>query len=514
VADYHFSVTQIKRSAGQSAVACAAYRAGEKLHSDYYGENSDYTKKKGVICADILLPVNAPAEFSDRETLWNAVEKAEKHPKAQLAYSFDFSLQNEFSIEENIAIAKEFIQKNFVDRGMIADYAIHLSEKEDGGAPNPHVHVMCPIRPLNSDGTWGAKQRRVFRLDDNGNRIRDGDGKELFDAVPTTDWGTPETLEHWRTAWAEINNAHFSEHNLRIKIDSRSFERQGLSQIPTVHKGPNVREMERRGIVTEKGERNRWIRQINASVRVLSERMNELISWIRDLKEQLSVKPEPTVAELLREYFDQRNAKAWSNIAKVNNLKEQARLMMYLENHGIVSVSDLKEHIDQVNEKAHPIQLQFIQIKNRLHTMDILEKAGERYTRAKPVYDQWYGIFFKKSKEKYAEQHKKELNAFHASRKQLQNGRYLDEKGNFDSDKLDRDREKLLLMMEQFREEHKPQSEQAEILSAIRKATSSVSKAEAQNRSKSSIPDKQISKETEQQTPPKKNRKKEDYSLD
>lgn len=401
-----------------------------------------------------------------------------------------------------------------VDRGMIADYAIHLSEKEDGDALNPHVHVMCPIRPLNPDGSWGAKQRRVYRLDKSGNRICDADGNPLFDAVPTTDWGTPETLEHWRTAWAEINNAHFSEHNLRIKIDSRSFERQGLSQIPTVHEGPNVREMERRGIVTEKGERNRWIRQINASVRVLSERMNDLISWIRDLKEQLSVKPEPTVAELLNEYFDQRNAKAWSNIAKVNNLKEQARLMMYLENHGIVSVSDLKEHIDQVNEKAHPIQLQFIQIKNRLHTMDILEKAGERYTRAKPVYDQWYGIFFKKSKEKYAEQHKKELNAFHASRKQLQNGRYLDEKGNFDSDKLDRDREKLLLMMEQFREEHKPQSKQAEILSAIRKATSSVSKAEVQNRSKSSIPDKQISKETEQQTPPKKSHKKEDYSLE
>ena len=214
MADYHFSVTQIKRSAGQSAIAAAAYRAGEKLHSEYYGEDSDYTRKKGVIETGILLPLNAPKNFAGREFLWNAVEKAEKHPKAQLAYSFDFSLQNEFSMEENILIAKEFIQRSFVDRGMIADYAIHLPDKADGGVPNPHVHVMCPIRPLNSDGSWGAKQRREYFLDENGNRICDEEGNELFIAVPTTDWGRPETLERWRAAWAEINNAHFAEHNI------------------------------------------------------------------------------------------------------------------------------------------------------------------------------------------------------------------------------------------------------------------------------------------------------------
>ena len=86
---YHFHVTQIKRSTGQSAVAAAAYRAGEKLHSEYYGEDSDYTRKGSVICSDILLPSHAPPEYADRETLWNAVEKAERGKKAQLAYSFD-----------------------------------------------------------------------------------------------------------------------------------------------------------------------------------------------------------------------------------------------------------------------------------------------------------------------------------------------------------------------------------------------------------------------------------------
>ena len=506
VADFHFSVTQIKRSAGQSAIASAAYRAGEKLHSDYYGEDSDYTKKKGVVCTGILLPVNAPAEFSDREVLWNVVEKAEKHPKAQLAYSFDFSLQNEFSIEENIAIAKEFIQKNFVDRGMIADYAIHLPEKEDGGTPNPHVHVMCPIRPLNPDGTWGIKQRRVYRLDENGNRIRDGDGRELFDAVPTTDWGTPETLELWRTAWAEINNTHFSEHELSTRIDNRSFERQGLSQIPTIHEGANVREMERRGIVTEKGSRNRWIRQINASVRILSERIKELLVWIKELKEQLSVKPEPTVAELLNEYFNQRNAKAWSNIAKVNNLKEQAKLMVYLENHDINTVSDLTEHISKVNETGAPVQQQFSGLREKLKALDGLEKAGERYTRTKLIYDEWYGIFFKKSKEKYAAEHKKELNTFHLTKKKLTESHYLDKDGNFDFNKLSRDRDKIVRETERFSEEHKPLREQAETLTAIRRAISSVSN--------DGISKEQKTKETERQTKSGRNRKKEEHSLE
>ena len=137
IALFHIHVTQIKRSAGQSAVAAAAYRAGEKLHSEYYGEISDYTRKGGVICSEILLPSHAPPEYADRETLWNAVEKAERGKKAQLAYSFDIALQNEFSMQENIDLARQFLLDNFVNRGMVADFAVHQPDKEDGGISNP-----------------------------------------------------------------------------------------------------------------------------------------------------------------------------------------------------------------------------------------------------------------------------------------------------------------------------------------------------------------------------------------
>ena len=118
-------MTQIKRSAGQSAVAAAAYRSGEKLHSEYYGEDSDYTRKGGVICSEILLPSHAPPEYADREILWNAVEKVEQGKKAQLAYSFDIALQNEFSMQENIDLARQFLLDNFVSRGMVVDFSIH-----------------------------------------------------------------------------------------------------------------------------------------------------------------------------------------------------------------------------------------------------------------------------------------------------------------------------------------------------------------------------------------------------
>ena len=238
---FHLSVTQTKRSAGQSAIASAAYRAGERLYSEYYGEYSDYTRKGGVICSDILLPSHAPPEYADRQTLWNAVEKAERGKNAQLAYSFDIALQNEFSLEENIALARQFLLENFVSRGMVVDFAVHQPDREDGGIPNPHFHVLCPIRPIEQNGKWGLKQRRVYELDEDGNRIRDADGKFVFNAVPTTDWGSPETLEYWRQTWAELCNGKFAEKGLDVRIDHRSYERQGVELLPTVHEGATVR---------------------------------------------------------------------------------------------------------------------------------------------------------------------------------------------------------------------------------------------------------------------------------
>lgn len=223
---------------------------GEKLHSDYYGEDSDYTAKHGVLHSEILLPPHAPERLRDRETLWNEVEKAERRKDAQLAYSFDIALQNELSFEENLELTRQFLQENLVVAGMIVDFAIH--DPERNGTQNPHFHVMAPIRPLNPDGTWGAKQRMVYRLDKAGQRIQKSNGKYAVDVVPTTDWGRPETLDRWREAWADLVNQKLDEKGLDCRIDHRSYADQAVDLLPTVHEGVAVRQMEQRGIRTEK----------------------------------------------------------------------------------------------------------------------------------------------------------------------------------------------------------------------------------------------------------------------
>lgn len=406
---YHFHVGQIKRSAGRSAVECAAYRAGEKLYSEYYGQVSDYTRKGGVIHAEILLPPHAPREYADRQTLWNAVEDAERNKNAQLAYSFDIALQNEFTLDENIQLARQFLLDNFVSRDMIADFAVHQPDK-DGGIANPHFHVMCPIRPLNLDGTWGAKQRRVYRED----------GK--FDAVPTTDWGRPETLEEWRETWAALCNAKFEEKGLPCRIDHRSYERQGIEQLPTVHEGVAVRQMEARGIVTDKGEHNRWIKFASAMLRTLGERIKALVDWLSDARVKLDKPYSPSLAKLLSDYFDERNAGAYSNKAKVGNLKRLTSAVAYLEENGLHTIDDLEARLDSLHSSLDETKTTLDTNKKRTKELRGLLRYAELFKSYKPVYDELCVIRWKHKREQFKAEHESELRQFYLARRKLPDG--------------------------------------------------------------------------------------------
>ena len=416
---FHFHVTQVKRSAGQSAIAAAAYRAGEKLYSEYYGEVSDYTRKGGVICSEVFLPPQAPAEYQDRATLWNAVERAERGKKAQLAYSFDIALQNELSFDENIALARQFVSEQLVSRGMIADFAIHQPDKKDGGIPNPHFHILCPIRPIEADGSWGQKQRRVYRLDEDGNRIMGKDGKPLFDAVPTTDWGDPETLEHWREAWASIVNAKFEEKRLTCRVDHRSYERQGLDLLPTIHEGVAVRQMEAKGITTDKGDFNRWIRKANDLLRNIRRKIADLTDWIKVIKDELSKPQAPDLAALLTDYFEGRNAGAWSRNAKIGNLKNFTEAINFLTERGIVTLEDLEAHIAAQSERTEAINTSMNAKSARLNELKELLRLVDLYRDTKPIYDEWKGIKWKGKRENFELEHENELRTFHMTRRKL-----------------------------------------------------------------------------------------------
>lgn len=403
---YHFHVGQVKRSAGQSAIESAAYRAGERLCSERYGEYSDYTRKGGVVYTEILLPPHAPREYADRQTLWNAVEAAERGKNAQLAYSFDIALQNEFALEESIALARRFLLDNFVSRGMIADFAVHHPDKA-GGIENPHFHVLCPIRPLDPDGTWGAKQRRVYR--ENGK----------FDAVPTTDWGKPETLEEWRKAWAELCNTKFKDKGLECRIDHRSYERQGIDQAPTVHEGVAVRQMEAKGIATDKGERNRWIRSANAMLRTLREKIKALTIWLTELRAESQ---QPTLAALLTDYYDARNAGAWSRKAKVSNLKRFASAAAYLQENDLHTLDDLQNHLDLLRKSLHDVKSNLDAEHSRMKELRDLLRYAEQYERFKPIHDQLNAIKWKTKHEQFKTEHESELRQFYLARRKLTDG--------------------------------------------------------------------------------------------
>ena len=402
-------------------MAAAAYRAGEKLHSKYYGEDSDYTRKGGVICSEILLPSHAPPEYADRETLWNAVEKAERGKKAQLAYSFDIALQNEFSMQENIALARQFLLENFVSRGMVVDFSVHSPDKEDGGISNPHFHVMCPIRPIESDGSWGNKQRREYVLDEHGERVLDeaGNGNYVFNAVSTTDWGKPETLETWRQGWAETCNAKFAEKGLDCRIDHRSYERQGIEQIPTIHEGPSVRAMEAKGIRTDKGDLNRWIRKTNAMLREAKQKIVALIGWMKDVKAELSNPQPPTLNDLLALHCANRNKGAYSNKAKNANLQRYAEAFSFLQSKNLYTVDDLENTLHAMQNKIDTLKKSASAKQSRIKELDELFRMAQYYVDGKPVADKLRSIRFEKSRQKYKSEHDDTLRTFYMAERKM-----------------------------------------------------------------------------------------------
>lgn len=297
VAIYHCSIGIKGRSKGNSAVGSSAYRAGVKLEDKETGATHDYTKKRGVVYNEVMLPQNAPKEYQNREVLWNEVQKAEKHPKAQLARDIEVGLPREMSREQQIQCVRDYVKNNFTKEGMCADVAIH--DKKDG---NPHAHILLTMRGIKENGTWDVKKRSVFKLDENGERIpvidketglqkirdRGEKGIEFVwerETIPTNDWNEQYKAEEWRKAWAEECNKYLSQEQ---KIDHRSYKRQGIDKAPTIHEGHKAREMEKEGAVSDRCEINRQIKERNARNEQLKEITKQIVQdKVREINEQI-----------------------------------------------------------------------------------------------------------------------------------------------------------------------------------------------------------------------------------
>ena len=374
IAIYHLSIKIISRGKGKSAVAAAAYRAGETITNEYDGITHDYTRKGGIVHTEILLPDHAPAEYANRAVLWNAVEKIERYKTAQLSREIEIALPSELTREQNISLLRRYVSEQFVRAGMCADVCVH--DKGDG---NPHAHIMLTLRPIEPDGTWGQKSRQ--------------EGKRK---IPTTDWNERERAEDWRKAWAAYCNTalrlegKLTEDNV---LDHRSYERQGIEQIPTVHLGAAASQMEQRGIRTERGDMNREIAVTNKELRQLRARINKLNKWLAE--EAANIEP-PTLADVLTDILNRQGQSG------ITRLKNAANMLVFLQENEITGMADLEAKVESMHSKVLRLGEDMKPINRRIDTLkEHIRQSGnyKEHRKVKRQYDALYADYTAARKE-------------------------------------------------------------------------------------------------------------------
>ena len=315
---------------------------------------------------------------------------------------------------------KEFCQEQFVSKGMIADFAIH--DKGDG---NSHAHILLTLRAMDEHGKWLPKARKVYDLDENGERIRLASGNWKCHKENTVDWNDQKYAEVWRHSWETITNRYLEAAGRPERVDLRSFERQVIQQIPTVHLGPAAHQMEKRGVETVLGNLNRDIRAANSLMQSIRSAIRGLQRWIADLTEKkqllldaLEKAKEPTLSDLLVDYFNLRNEQRsdWSGKAKlkctVRDFEEIRQAVDYLKTHSLNTIEDLDTAISNLNQTAAPLRRQLKQNENRMRTIAQIKDAAAAHAKLKPIHDPFIKKNFKLTKDAYAAQHKEELDTF------------------------------------------------------------------------------------------------------
>lgn len=365
-------------------------------------------KQNEVIHSEILLPQNAPQEYLDRETLWNSAEKVETQWNSQLARKIIIALPREIPTEQYAELVRSYCREQFVSKGMCCDFAVH--DKGDG---NPHTHIMLTMRAIDENGKWLPKCRKVYDLDEYGNRI----GEHREDIV---DWNKRENAEIWRHAWEEKVNEYLEKNNRPERIDMRSYERQGIDLVPTVHLGPAASEMERRGEVTFLGTLNRDIVKFNSVRKHLRKALAELKEWIEEIKRilsELKEEKEPTIANILIDYLKSRqeahNGKSryYYNKDLAVDLKQVSKTLAFLQQRNVTTADSLWKMIEEVSAIQSRIDTAEEKIKELKKEIKFL---GD-YAKYKSVADEYTKKKF--GRDKFKTEHSKELNSFYRAKR-------------------------------------------------------------------------------------------------
>ena len=418
------------------------------------------------------MPDHAPKEYKDRKTLWNSVELFEKNSNAQLARNFIISLPKELSIEENKKMIEEYVQNNFVKEGMIVDLAIHDESRE--GNQNIHAHIMTIVRPINEDGTWGQKSKKEYILDEKGEKILSKNGKPKTRKVELTTWNDKGNVEKWREKFSDLCNEYLAKNNIEKRVDHRSFKRQGIKQIPTIHLGASASAMERKGIRTEKGDINREIKKQNELLKNIGNEIKKITSWLAGFKDKIK--------ESYKEYKDQskkqienesglfnlyeylsfyqemqeNNRAELSFYGKRNkaiyDLKRYAGGINYLRENKIKTISDLQGHINTLRSKNSEIYKTIKENSQKIEDLNKCLAYAKTVRKTKATYQEYENkkIFkesFYKSNQKEIDQHIRARNLIEkiSGKKNLREKEWLGEIKNLEDEisKLNTESEKI-----------------------------------------------------------------------
>ncbi len=281
MAIFHLSTKIIGRSTNRSAVACASYRAGEKLHDERLGRSFQFKHEDRVAHTEIIAPASAPEWVSDRSKLWNSVEANERRKDAQLSREFQIALPHELPLRLQKELLANWLREQITPLGLVADVAIH--KRPAGEEQNDHAHVMTTFRSIEADGSWSKTKDRSLN--------------------------STEQLEQWRSSWAKHVNAALERNGYgEIQIDHRSNKRRGIEQLPTIHEGYAAQGIEARGGHSWRAALNRQIRKTNWQI--LEQIKARAIAWLGQKRAadpvdldltpaQAPKKPEPALAPIV-----------------------------------------------------------------------------------------------------------------------------------------------------------------------------------------------------------------------
>lgn len=481
---FHLEAKVVSRGAGRSVIAAAAYASCSKLYNDYDGLTHDYTKKRGCLYSEVFLPPQAPEEWKDRQLLWEAVETVETTKDSRLARELVLALPIELPLSEWTAMLEQFIREQGTDLGMCADVNIH-----DTDGHNPHSHILLTVRPLDEQGRWQAKtqkeylcrrgeEERGFTAEEYKIAAEQGWEKQYMYAIGkkkeymtpseaeliegcvrtsktpkstrygrqnpiSAQWNSEEQIFAWRQSWEGIINEAQERNGIPERVDCRSHAARGLAEQPTVHEGYYAKKLESMGIISDRCEMNRQIKEDNRILRELKRQVRKLMKAVKEsipaiaaalegLREHMVIlqfqllvneSQQETLqfhkgywSGILKEYQEVKDKIKTKNVEKKELIVEQKACGIHF-----IRARKLGEQIAALTEDIEELKFAKTQILSRLGCVD--SEIGTRKQKVKEL-----GVSLEKLKEQqktlYAQQEE-------------DRSQFLEIRNNIDPEKVD-----------------------------------------------------------------------------